>query len=53
VARDEDLAVEIVDELVASPGAAERLRFPGSPTVRVEGRDLQPEIDARGDYGLG
>jgi hypothetical protein len=53
VAREEDLAVEIVDEIVVSPAAAVRLRFPGSPTVRVEGRDLQPDIEALGDYGLG
>jgi hypothetical protein len=53
VAREEDLAVRIMDGIVASPEEAVRLRFPGSPTVRADGRDLQPEIEALGDYGLG
>jgi len=29
------------------------VRFVGSPTVRVRGRDVQPEAEARTDYGLG
>jgi hypothetical protein len=27
---------------VASEAEAERLGFPGSPTIRIDGRDLQP-----------
>jgi hypothetical protein len=27
---------------VADPAAAERLRFLGSPTIRVDGRDIEP-----------
>ena len=34
-------------------GAADTLRFVGSPTVRVRGRDVQPEAEADTDYGLG
>jgi hypothetical protein len=32
--------------------AAERLRFLGSPTVRVAGRDVEPGAEARSDYTL-
>jgi hypothetical protein len=51
-------------ELVAEAGAAlelrnvetseeaEALRFLGSPTVRVDGRDVEPGAEARSDYGL-
>jgi hypothetical protein len=53
VAGQEGLAVEIVDELVAGADAAEVCHFPGSPTVRVEGRDVQPEIESLREYGLG
>jgi hypothetical protein len=38
---------------VDTPEAARALRFPGSPTVRVRGRDVQPEAEERTDYGLG
>lgn len=29
---------------------AERLRFPGSPTIRVDGRDVDPNFVNPGDY---
>ncbi|MEX2210371.1 MAG: hypothetical protein WD689_01210 [Gaiellaceae bacterium] len=32
--------------------AAAKLRFLGSPTVRVGGRDVEPGADARTDYAL-
>lgn len=35
---------------VESPEAAERLRFLGSPSVRVGGRDVEPGADERGTY---
>jgi hypothetical protein len=31
---------------------AHRLRFLGSPSVRVDGRDVDPEAEGRDDYGL-
>lgn len=38
--------------LVADPDEARRERFLGSPTVRVDGRDVDPSADGRRDYGL-
>jgi hypothetical protein len=32
--------------------AAQRERFLGSPTVRVEGRDVEPNAERRTDYGM-
>jgi hypothetical protein len=37
---------------VESPAAAEKERFLGSPTVRVEGEDVEPSASARSDFGL-
>jgi hypothetical protein len=37
---------------VESPEAAERERFLGSPTVRVDGRDVEPGAEQRRDFGL-
>ncbi len=31
---------------------AERLRFLGSPTIRVDGVDIEPEAEARTDYAM-
>ncbi len=45
-----DPDVRLVD--VPHPEAAERLRFLGSPTIRVDGRDVEPGSEARTDYGL-
>lgn len=53
VAEEVGVAVALSDAVVDSLGAADTLRFVGSPTVRVRGRDVQPEAEARADYGLG
>jgi len=45
--------VTISDIVIDTPETARAHRFPGSPTIRVRGRDLQPEVEERGDYGLG
>jgi hypothetical protein len=37
---------------VADQEAAQRLRFLGSPTIRVGGRDVDPSTEERSDYGL-
>jgi len=37
---------------VESAEAADRLRFLGSPTVRVNGLDVESSASAREDYGL-
>jgi len=38
--------------LVETPEQAEALAFLGSPTVQVEGRDIEPEARTRQDFGL-
>ena len=41
--RDElGIKAEVRTVLIADQEAAERARFPGSPTVRVDGRDVEP-----------
>jgi hypothetical protein len=37
---------------VADQDAARRLRFLGSPTIHVAGRDVDPYAEERSDYGL-
>jgi hypothetical protein len=48
------LPVELDLELleVADTEAAVRLRFLGSPTIRVGGRDVEPGAEQRTDYAL-
>ena len=51
---------EVLDELApgtpvedvnaTDPETAARLRFPGSPTIRVNGRDVDPTYTDPGDY---
>lgn len=51
---------EIVTDLVpgttvrdidaTDPSVARRLRFPGSPTIRIDGRDVDPSYEDPGDY---
>jgi len=34
----------------SDPAAAASVRFPGSPTIRVDGRDIDPTFNDPGDY---
>jgi hypothetical protein len=43
-------AVELVQ--VPDDAAARRERFLGSPTLRVDGRDVEPAAEERTDFGL-
>jgi hypothetical protein len=45
-----DPAVELVE--VADADAAAKLRFLGSPTVRIDGRDVEPGADERHQFVL-
>lgn len=42
--------IELVQ--VEDADAADRERFLGSPTVRVDGEDVEPGADERADFGL-
>ena len=40
--------VEVID--ASDPGVAGAVRFPGSPTIRVNGRDVDPRFTDPRDY---
>lgn len=40
----------IIDLDATDPETARRLRFPGSPTIRIDGRDIDPTYVDPGDY---
>jgi hypothetical protein len=52
VSRELAVHPEIRTVAVPDPETAERLRFPGSPTVRVDGHDVEPEADERDGFML-
>jgi glutaredoxin len=45
-----DASIRRID--VADLDQAEGLRFVGSPTIRVNGRDIEPGVGGRSDYTL-
>ena len=45
-----DLHAEVRTTLIADQAAADQARFPGSPTVRVDGRDVEPASEPPTDY---
>jgi hypothetical protein len=53
VARAAGVSVEVVVTPVVDQAAARRRRFPGSPTIRVAGRDLEPRAGGVEQFGLG
>ena len=44
---------ELRTSLIVSQVAAEQARFPGSPTVRVDGRDVEPGSEPATEFILG
>ena len=46
------LSAEIREAEVRTPEDAERLRFIGSPSVRVDGEDIEPGAERRTEYAL-
>lgn len=48
----EAAGADVILRRVESPEAAQAERFLGSPTVRVDGRDVDPGAAARTDFGL-
>ena len=48
--RGVEASVHVID--VPDAEAARRTRFLGSPTIRVDGHDIEPGADARTDYVL-
>ncbi len=53
VAAELGIAAEIREVKIRDEADAKRLRFHGSPTVRVSGVDIDPEAVARTDYAFG
>lgn len=51
-ARELGLAVDISRQIVTTQDEAERYRFIGSPTVQVDGLDLQPEMRKNPRFGF-
>lgn len=49
---DEAITADITQVEVDTPEGAMSLRFLGSPSVRVNGRDIEPGAERRFDYGL-
>ncbi len=52
VARSLSVQIAVESFLVETAEQAQAFGFLGSPTVQVEGRDIEPEARARQDFGL-
>ena len=50
--RGAEISAEITLRRIEDDNAAQHERFLGSPTVRVDGRDVEPGAEERHDFGL-
>ena len=50
--HDAGIADDVQLRRIESPEAAAAERFLGSPTVRIDGVDVEPDADRRVDFGL-
>jgi hypothetical protein len=52
VLREEGSSADVREVLVTDVSTAKRVKFLGSPTVRVNGIDIEPAARDRRDFGL-
>ena len=53
VLREQGLPQDILQSIaVTDPAQAAALSFPGSPTVRVDGKDVEPNVKLSGSFGI-
>lgn len=52
ILREEGCSAQVREVLVPSAEAAQQVKFLGSPTVRVNGIDIEPIAQDRKDFGL-
>src|SRR5215472_14495714 len=50
--REEGVSAELLEVNVSDASIAQELRFLGSPSVRVNGLDVEPEARTARDYGM-
>jgi hypothetical protein len=50
VISDAGIEVEVQDLNLTDSALAEARRFPGSPTIRIDGTDVEPDFVDPGDY---
>lgn len=48
----ESLEPHLNEVLVSSTEMADSLRFPGSPTIRINGHDIEPQDEMTASFGL-
>jgi hypothetical protein len=52
IVADSDVSAEEDLRRISDDNAAQRERFLGSPTVRVDGHDVEPGAERRSDFGM-
>jgi len=52
VLKEEGVRVEVIEVEVRDAAASSGLSFPGSPTIRINGQDIEPPVEAGGGAGL-
>ena len=50
--HDLGVSEEVIEIEVCDPAQAAAVSFPGSPTIRINGRDVEPGMPESGHHGL-
>ena len=53
IAHDEGVTIAVQVTSIETEDEAHAQRFPGSPTVRIDGRDVDPDLEQPEQFGLG
>ena len=53
VSRHQALKIDIKETTISSTPEANSSKFLGSPSIRINGKDIEPESVENSDYGFG
>ena len=53
IVKELGLTADIRESAVIAQEDVTKQRFLGSPSIRINGRDIEPGADARTDFGMG
>jgi hypothetical protein len=51
--RDQPVTIDLKETTISSIQEAKTAKFLGSPSIRINGKDIEPESIGKTDYGFG
>lgn len=51
--NEQGVKTDLIETTIGSISEAKSTKFLGSPSIRINGKDIEPEANEKADYGVG